>query len=201
MDRTRWELTEEPHFYGPHFADLVARGADVDGEARFVDAVAARGSRILDAGSGMGRVGSALQARGHTVVGVDLDADEIERSRQIFPDLPVVQARLDRLEAADLAEHGADFDLIVSVGNVMVFLAENTEREVLSHLHALARPGGRLVVGFAVRNGPPSARDYPAEEFAADAEASGWTLEHRFATFELDSWTEESEFLVAVLRA
>ena len=201
MDRTRWELTEEPHFYGPHFADLVARGADVEGEARFVDAVAARGSRILDAGSGMGRVGSALQARGHTVVGVDLDADEIERSRQIFPDLPVVQARLDRLEAADLADHGADFDLIVSVGNVMVFLAENTEREVLSHLHALARPGGRLVVGFAVRNGPPSARDYPAEEFAADAEASGWTLEHRFATFELDPWTEESEFLVAVLRA
>lgn len=201
MDRTRWELTEEPHFYGPHFADLVARGADVDGEARFVDAVAARGSRILDAGSGMGRVGAALQARGHTVVGVDLDADEIERSRQIFPNLPVVQARLDRLEAADLAEHGADFDLIVSVGNVMVFLAENTERDVLTRLHALARPAGRLVVGFAVRNGPPSARDYPAEEFAADAEVSGWTLEHRFATFELDPWTEESEFLVAVLRA
>lgn len=201
MDRTRWELTEEPHFYGPHFADLVARGADVDGEARFVDALAARGSRILDAGSGMGRVGSALQARGHTVVGVDSDPDELERSRQIFPNLPVVLARLDRLEAADLAEHGAEFDLIVSVGNVMVFLAENSEREVLSRLHALARPGGRLVAGFAVRNGPPVARDYPAEEFAADAEASGWTLEHRFATFELDPWTVESDFLVAVLRA
>ena len=201
MDRTRWEQTEEPRPYGPHFADLVAQGADVDGEARFVDAVAARGSKILDAGSGMGRVGSALQARGHTVVGVDLDPEEIERSRQIFPALPVVQARLDRLSAADLAEHGTDFDLIVSVGNVMVFLAENTEREVLSRLRALARPGGRLVVGFAVRNGPPSARDYPAEEFAADAEASGWTLEHRFATFELDPWTEESEFMVAVLRS
>ena len=201
MDRTRWELAEGSHLYGPHFADLVARGADVDGEARFVDAVGARGSKILDAGSGMGRVGSALQARGHTVVGVDLDPDEIERSRQIFPDLPVVQARLDRLEVADLGEHGADFDLIVSVGNVMVFLAEDTEREVLTRLHALARPGGRLVVGFAVRNGPPSARNYPAEEFAADAEASGWTLEHRFATFELDPWTEESEFVVAVLRS
>lgn len=200
MDRTRWELTEEPHFYGPFFADLVARGADVDGEARFVDAVAARGSKILDAGSGMGRVGSALQARGHTVVGVDLDPDEIERSRRIFPDLPVVQARLDRLEVADLGEHGADFDLIVSVGNVMVFLAENTEIEVLTRLHALARPGGRLVVGFAVRNGPPAARDYPAEEFAADAEASGWTFEHRFATFELDPWTVDANFLVGVLR-
>lgn len=200
MERTRWEQTEEPHLYGPYFADLVARGADIDGEARFVDAVAGRGSKILDAGSGMGRVGSALQARGHAVVGVDLDPDEIARSREIFPDLPVVQARLDRLSAADLADHGGDFDLIVCVGNVMVFLAEGTERDVLSRLHALARPGGRLVVGFAVRNGPPSARDYPADEFAADAAAAGWMLEHRFATFELDPWTEDSEFLVAVLR-
>ena len=201
MDRTRWEQTEEPRAYGAHFADLVAQGADIDGEARFVDAVAARGSKILDAGSGMGRVGAALQARGHTVVGVDLDADELARSRQIFPDLPVVQARLDGLSAGDLGDHGPDFDLIVCVGNVLVFLAENTEREVLARLRALARPGGRLVAGFMVRGGPPAARDYPAEEFAADAEASGWTLEHRFATFELDPWTDESEFLVAVLRA
>jgi SAM-dependent methyltransferase len=201
VDRTRWEQTEEPRQYGAHFADLVARGADVDGEARLVDAVAARGSKILDAGSGMGRVGAALQARGHAVVGVDLDADELARSRQIFPSLPVVQARLDRLTADDLGDHGADFDLIVCVGNVLVFLAEGTEREVLSRLHALARPGGRLVAGFMVRGGPAEARDYPAGEFAADAEASGWTLEHRFATFELDPWTDDAEFLVAVLRS
>ena len=32
------------------------------------------GPRILDAGSGMGRIGAALQDRGHDVVGVDLDA-------------------------------------------------------------------------------------------------------------------------------
>ena len=201
MEPTRWEQTEEPHLYGPYFADLIANGADVDGEARLVDALATRGSRILDAGSGMGRVGAALQARGHTVVGVDLDADEIERSRQIFPDLPVVQARLDHLTPTDLGEHGADFDLIVCVGNVLVFLADGSQRDVLASLRVLTRRGGRLVAGFAVRNGPPSARDYPVEEFAVDVEAAGWTLEHRFATFELDPWTEESDFLVAVLRA
>ncbi len=201
MERTRWEQTDQPRGYGPHFEDLLARGADVDGETRLVDALAARGARILDAGSGMGRVGAALQARGHTVVGVDLDPAELERSRRLFPDLPVIQARLDRLSAADLAEHGSDFDLIVCVGNVLVLLAENTEREVLSRLRALARPGGRLVVGFAVRNGPPSARPYPAEEFTADAETAGWMLEHRFATFELDPWTEDADFLVSVLRA
>jgi len=201
VERTRWERTDEPRQYGPYFADLVARGMDIDGEARFVDALAPRGASILDAGSGMGRVGSALQARGHTVVGVDLDPAEVERSRRIFPDLPVVQARLDQLTAQDLGDHPTDFDVIVCVGNVMVFLADDTEQLVLSRLRALARPGGRLVVGFAVRNGPPSARDYPAEEFVADATAAGWTLEHRFATFELDPWSEDAEFFVGVLRA
>jgi SAM-dependent methyltransferase len=201
VEPTRWEQTDQPRGYGPHFADLVARGTDIDGEARLVDALAARGSRILDAGSGMGRVGAALQTRGHTVVGVDLDAHEIERSRQMYPDLPVVRARLDALSAADLAEHGADFDLVICVGNVLVYLADGTEREVLTRLHALTRPGGRLVVGFAVRGGPPSAREYPVAEFLADAQVAGWDLEHRFATFELDPWTEEADFLVAVLRS
>lgn len=201
MEPTRWERAEEPHLYGRFFADLVARGADIEGEARFVDALAERGSRILDAGCGMGRVGAALQERGHTVVGVDLDATELERSRGLYPDLPVVQARLDQLTAADLGEHGAEFDLVVCVGNVMVLLADDTEREVLSRLHDLTRPGGRLVVGFAVRRGPPVGRDYPVEEFEADAVACGWRLEHRFATFELDPWAEDAEFLVAVLRS
>ena len=201
MEPTRWEQATGPNLYGRFFADLVACGADIDGEARLVDAIAARGSRILDAGSGMGRVGAALQARGHTVVGVDADAAELDRSRGLFPDLPVVQARLDRLTADDLGDHGADFDLVVCVGNVLVFLAEGTERAALTRLHALTRPGGRMVVGFSVRQGPPSARDYPVAEFQADAEESGWRLEHRFATFELDPWTEDADFLVAVLRA
>ena len=80
--------------------------------------------------------------------GVDADAAELDRSRGLFPDLPVVQARLDRLTADDLGDHGADFDLVVCVGNVLVFLAEGTERAALTRLHALTRPGGRMVVGF-----------------------------------------------------
>ena len=55
--RTRWELAGQDNAgYGQTFARRVAEGIDVDGEARFVDALAPRGARILDLGSGMGRV-------------------------------------------------------------------------------------------------------------------------------------------------
>ena len=71
---TRWELTGEGNRgYGQHFGAQVAQGVDVDGEARFVDALAPRGARILDIGSGMGRVSAALRARGHTVVATEPD--------------------------------------------------------------------------------------------------------------------------------
>ncbi len=59
---TRWALAGSPaQGYGEHFARLVADGEDIDGEARLADALAPRGARILDVGSGMGRVADALR--------------------------------------------------------------------------------------------------------------------------------------------
>ena len=52
---------------------MEAEGRDLAGEARFVDALAPRAARVLDAGCGPGRVGAFLHALGHTVVGVDVD--------------------------------------------------------------------------------------------------------------------------------
>src|SRR5688572_6214350 len=56
---TRWEGPSDiGRGYGRHFAELIAGGADVEGEARLADALAPREARILDAGSGMGRIGA-----------------------------------------------------------------------------------------------------------------------------------------------
>jgi len=52
---------------------MAADGADLGGEARMLDAMVAPCSRLLDAGCGPGRVGAELAARGHIVVGVDVD--------------------------------------------------------------------------------------------------------------------------------
>ena len=178
--RTRWELADEQdRGYGERFARLVATGEDVEGEARLADALAGRGARILDVGSGMGRVAAALVARGHEVVAVEPDASLVAQSRATYPDLEVQHADI---LAATLE---GVFDLVVAVGNVMVFLAEDTERAVLARLRSLLAPRGRVLVGYHLLDGPVSARDYPPEEFAEDAEAAGLRVEARFGSYEL----------------
>jgi SAM-dependent methyltransferase len=181
----------------------MADGVDIEGEARLADVLAPRGATVLDAGSGMGRVGAALAARGHHVVGVDFDPEILEQSRRTFPELPVVDSRLDRLSPALLSDagHPTTYDLIVCVGNVMILLAPDTERTVLANLSALLAPDGRLLVGFNLSGAPSGfSRDYPVAEFVADCAAAGLEVLHRFATYDLQPFTDDSEYVVHVLR-
>lgn len=71
--------------YIERFEKMEAEGRDLGGEARFVDAMAERASRILDAGCGPGRVGARLHKMGHTVVGVDLDPVLIASAQKNHP--------------------------------------------------------------------------------------------------------------------
>jgi SAM-dependent methyltransferase len=179
---TRWELAgEDNRGYGRHFADLVAQGADVAGEARLADALVPRGARIIDIGSGMGRVAAELAARGHDVVATEPDPALRDQSRATYADLEVLPH--DAL-ALDPAELGA-FDLAVLVGNVMIFLAEGTERGVLRRVRDLLAPDRRALVGFHLQAVKAGSRTYPAEEFVADVEAAGLRVVHRFGSYEL----------------
>ncbi len=185
---TRWALAGPARGgYADNFARLVASGADVDGEARLADALLPRGARVLDVGSGMGRVAAALLERGHDVLAVEPDADLVAQSRRTYPTVEVV--------AADVLELSPDevgvFDLVVCVGNVLVFLAEGTERRVLAHLRSLLAPGGRVLAGFHLRGGPAAARHYPPEELVADAEAAGLRVDLRVGSYELHPANDE----------
>ncbi len=179
--------------YADRFRRLVAAGADVVGEARLVDAMAPRGARILDAGCGGGRVGAHLHRAGHTVVGVDVDPVLIRAAEEDYPGPLWITADLAEL---DLPAHGIldPFDVIVSAGNVMAFLAPSTRGEVLTRLRQHTAPEGRVVVGFG------AGRGYPFAEFLADAEANGLIPDVLLSTWDLRPFRSDSPFLVAVLR-
>lgn len=179
---TRWALTgEDNRGYGRHFGAQVASGADVDGEARFVDALAARGSRILDIGSGMGRVTAALRSRGHDVVATEPDPDLRAQSEETYPGLGALPHEALALDPAEVGT----FDLVVLVGNVMVYVAEDTEVAVLTRVRELLAEGGRAVLGFDLVSVKTGSRTYPAEEFEADVAAAGLRVVHRFGSYEL----------------
>jgi len=199
---TRWEASDQRRGYGALFASLHRAGEDIEGEARLADVLAPRRARILDAGSGMGRIGAALQARGHRVVGVDLDDELLEQSRATYPGFPVVSGRLETLTAEALAAAGepGPFDLIVCVGNVMILLAPDTERAVLASFRHLLAAGGRILVGFHTGAGPPNSRAYSPQQFADDAAGVGLAIESRFATYDLLPFDPGGTYVVNVLR-
>lgn len=193
---TRWEdrVAADPnhsHWYVDRFRRMAADGADLAGEARLVDAMLPRGARVLDAGCGPGRVGAELHARGHVVVGVDVDPVLIEAAHA---DHPGPDWRVGDLAELDLLADGVEpFDLVLCGGNVITFVAEGTEVDVLRRMAAHLAPGGRVVVGFG------AGRGYAFEHFLADSREAGLQLDVALATWDLRPFTPDADFLVAVL--
>ncbi len=180
-------------WYIDRFRAMARAGNDLDGEARFIDAMAARGARILDAGCGPGRVGGYLSAAGHDVVGVDVDPTLIAAAEA---DHPGARWLVGDLAELDLPARGVaePFDIIVSAGNVMTFLAPSTRGQVLARLRTHLRTDGRLVIGFG------AGRDYPFDRFLEDARAAGLTQDLLLSTWDVRPFDDDADFLVAILR-
>jgi SAM-dependent methyltransferase len=193
---TRWVTEHDAghsSWYIERFRRMAAKGADLGGEARLLDAMLPRRSRVLDAGCGPGRVGAELAARGHLVVGVDADAALIEAARVDHPESVWLLADLSDLDLEALG-HAEPFDAAIVAGNVMPFLAPGSEPAVLRRLAAHVREDAVVVVGFGLDRG------YSLADFDTHAAAAGLVLEHRFATWDLRPWRDDAPFSVTVLR-
>ena len=195
---TLWEakLAADPghsRWYIDRFRGLVADGMDIVGEGRTIDAMVPRGSRILDAGCGFGRVGGYLASVGHTVVGVDVDPTLIEAAREDHPAATWIAGDLAGL---DLGAHGIPepFDAIVCAGNVLPFAAPSTRGEILSRFARHLAPGGRAVVGFGTD------REYAVPEFLGHGDAAGLMPELLLSTWDLVPYRADADFIVAILR-
>ncbi len=194
--KSQWALIVErdpghSHRYVQRFKTMAAQGADLVGEARFIDALVPRGARILDAGCGPGRHAGHLHRAGHTVVGVDLDPVLIAAAEA---DEPGPRYGVSDLAALRLPPGSpAAFDAVLCAGNVLGFVHPDTRRPILQNLRAVLADDGRLVCGFG------AGRGYPFDAFFEDAAAAGLTVDARHATWDLRPFTADADFLVAVL--
>ena len=179
--------------YIQRFRNLAEAGQDLVGEARLIDAMLPRAARVLDAGSGTGRIGGFLAAVGHDVVGVDGDPVLVAEAQEQHPGASWLVGDLTDL---DLAAAGITepFDVIVCAGNVMTFLAPSTRREVLRRMRAHLRTDGRAAIGFG------AGRGYEFADFLADAATAGWAPDLLLTTWDLRPYTPDADFLVALLR-
>ncbi len=195
VEKSRWvEITESnpdhSAWYIKRFDDMAAAGNDLAGEARFVDTMAPRNGRVLDAGCGPGRSASMIFGMGHEVVGVDVDPVLIaEAQKHAGPTWLVGD-----LAELDLPSRGIEegFDVILCAGNVMTFLAPSTRTEVLRRMALHLRPGGRAVIGFG------GGRGYDFEEFFSNAAEAGLESELKLGTWDMQPFTSDSDFVVAI---
>ena len=180
-------------WYIERFRAMARAGDDLSGEARFIDAMAPRGAHILDAGCGPGRVGGYLAAAGHDVVGVDVDPALIAAAEE---DHPGPRWLVGDLAELDLPARGITepFDIIVSAGNVMTFLAPSTRARVLSRLRAHLADEGRAVIGFG------AGREYEHTDFLDHAAQAGLVPDLLLSTWDVRPFAEGADFLVAILR-
>ncbi|GAB3256795.1 class I SAM-dependent methyltransferase [Kineosporia babensis] len=187
-------IAEDPghsQWYIERFRAMAAQGADLNGEARLIDAMLGRGSRILDAGCGPGRVGGYLARQGHQVVGVDVDPALIAAAEKDHPGPTWLTGDLSELDlpAQGIAE---GFDAIVCAGNVMTFCAPSTRPEILRRFRLHLNERGRAVVGFG------SGRGYEVDDFLNDAVKAGLNTDLLLSTWDLRPFSPEDDFVVGV---
>ncbi len=197
MARNLWldRIEQNPghsDWYIERFRAMAADGVDLHGEARFIDAMVPRHARVLDAGCGPGRVGGRLAELGHDVVGIDIDPALIAAAQQDHPGPNWLVADLSELDLAALGVEPG-FDAVICAGNVMGFLDPATRRQVTEQLATTIGSAGRIVIGFGAGHG------YPFDEFFDDVDAVGLAVELPLGTWDLRPFTNESDFLVAVL--
>ena len=191
-EKSLWEQTVDANpahsqWYIDRFRQMAAQGNDLDGEARFIDAMLPRAAKILDAGCGPGRVAGRLSELGHQVVGIDIDPALIQAAESDHPGPEYVVGDISEMNL------GRTFDAIVCAGNVMTFTAPSTRANVLQGFAAHLNEGGRAVIGFG------AGRGYDFDEFLTHASDAGLTLDLKLSTWDLRPFVEGGNFLVAVL--
>ncbi|MCQ9332536.1 class I SAM-dependent methyltransferase [Corynebacterium phoceense] len=177
------------HNFARKWKMLEAQGQDIHGESRLIDAMAERGSRVLDAGCGTGRLGGRLAALGHDVLGVDVDPILIEHAVHDFPE---GDWRVGDLSEDAIEEH--NFDIAVAAGNVVGFFAPEGREAAYRNIFNALKPGGRFVVALG------AGRGWEFDDMIALAEAVGFVTDYTFSSWDLKPFGPNSTFLVVVFR-
>ncbi len=168
----------------------------MDGEARFINAIVGRSATILDAGCGTGRIAAALVLAGHRAVGIDADPILVDAGRRHHPRVPLAELDLLQVDSGELAARGLPtaYDAVVAAGNVLLFVADGTEHDVVTRLAQVLSPGGRLVVGFHTSG------HFSHDRLDEMSREAGLTKEFRFATWQCDPFTDDADWAVSVYR-
>ncbi len=179
-------MTWDGDEYQRRFDSLAEQGNDVHGEVDFV--MVLEPQTVLDAGCGTGRVAIELARRGVDVVGADRDASMLATARTRALDLEWIESDLTALDL------GRTFEVVVLAGNVPLFTPPGTQAALVAGCARHVAPGGALIAGFQLDRG------YSIDEYDRDAEAAGFVVSERYATWDREPWIDGGGYAVSIHR-
>ncbi|KAD3720612.1 methyltransferase domain-containing protein [Arthrobacter yangruifuii] len=180
--------------YAQKMRRFMENGIDLEVDARFIDMLAARKSRILDIGCGIGSAVSALRHSGHQAYGIDPASAVLDVAADIFDAVWYRQLAVEELTGDRLSREGLPtrYEVVSMCGNVPAFLSAEALQDAFGRVNGLLIEGGLFVVGTTVEaRGGPKSQD-TAAGFA------GLTLLHRFSDWHLGAFDKDSGWSVSV---
>ncbi len=117
-----------------------------EAERTIVDRYYTPGESVLDVGCGVGRTTSELDESGFDVLGVDTSRQQIERARELFPD---IEFRVDNALDLDVADRSYDH-VLFSYNGLDCIHPESSRLAALEEFHRVLKPEGSLA--FSSRN-------------------------------------------------
>lgn len=163
----------------PAYANRRLRPVEVDLLVRYRDSLA---GRVLELGSGAGRLTGYLAEISDAVEGVDLSAEMVAYSRRHYPKAQFRQGDL----RDELIFGGRTWNAIVAPFNVVDVVDDADRRQLLDRVQHALEPGGLFIMSshnraVADRLGDPLrlVGVSPAEALAALARMPGWWLNRR----------------------
>jgi len=164
----------------------------------FHDLLPAPGRQTLDVGCGEGRVGRALSAEGHRVVGIDSSPTLLELAREAGGYEQLVCG-----DASALPWEAGTFDLAIAY---MSLQDVDDLRGAVDEVARVLEPGGRLCLAIVhPLNRPPAALEEYFEEhrFAEEVERDGLSMTFESIDRPLETYTRalsDAGFLIEQLR-
>ena len=102
--------------------------------------------QLLDLGSGRGEMANLFKNRGFQVTGIDADADRIEKSRKLYPEIEFIHFIVD----AKLPFEDESFDVVFSRS----FFQYVDHDAILQECNRILKKGGKLILLENLKNNP-----------------------------------------------